>query len=146
MMIHLKKLGASVDILNTGTVVHLVKAGLRVTDRCGCALLTRPIVLDNGVELSALGDELVLRHPYGLPVHVICTGKMLVHTKRLLIPTFGITLCGAQHSSVRGTNTLTAGDTFDVRVSDGQLSMFEVLEDGVKLTSKRGIHLELSNG
>ena len=88
MMIQLLEVGSSVSILNTGTSVLRAENGLSVLDRCGCTPLKQPLVLNNGVELSVIEDELVLRHPYELPIHVLCIGEFRMQVQKVKIATF----------------------------------------------------------
>ena len=143
MMIKLKEIGSSVSILNTGTTVVRAKNGLSVIDRCGTLPFKQPIVLDNGVELSSIEGELVIRHPYGLPVYVACMGEFLMQCFELKITPFNIMWRPGEHTSMRGRNVLQIGDTFDVQLNGSALALCEQTADGVKVQSRTGVHLEL---
>ena len=143
MIIQLKEVGSSVAILNTGTTVVKSRKGLSVLDRCGCAPFKKPIVLDNGVELSSIEGELVIRHPYGLPVHVACSGKFLIQCKGFNIAPFNITWQPGKHISTLGRNVLSDGDSFDVKGGGDTLVKCRQTADGVWVQSQFGIHLEL---
>ena len=146
MMIKLLEAGSSVAILNTGTAVVKSRKGLSILDRCGWAPFKKPIALDNGVELSSIEGELVIRHPYGLPVHVACKGKLILGAEKVKITAVNMLLTGGYlHGGWLVPRKLDVGDTFDVVTnSPNKIATLEVVENGVLLKSHHGIQLELA--
>lgn len=144
-MIHLLllEIGASVNILNTGATVSRTERGLSISDRCGCIPLKQPVVLDNGVELSVVEDGLVLRHPYGMSIHVLGTGEFHLYVRKLNVASLGITWQKDKHVSARGDNTLIDGDTFDVSLGTTRLALFKQTPYGLEVSSRLGIQVEL---
>ena len=142
-MIQLLEVGSSVSILNTDTSVLRAESGLSVLDRCGCTPFKQPLVLDNGVELSAIEDELVLRHPYDLPLHVLCTGEFSMQSQKIKLTTYRLMWQMGKHTTPRGTNTLYDGDTFDVKINGDYLAIFKQTAYGLRVSSFFGVQMEL---